>query len=65
MTILHTLVHSLLFPPLVDPLEFHDVDPITVPHVDNNPDWVDASIPASTPIFQTPSSAADRNLFNN
>jgi len=38
----------------VEPSEFHGVDPFTVPHVDNNPDWVNAPIPVSTPVFQTP-----------
>ena len=64
-----TLVHSLLFLPLVDSLEFYDVDPIIVPHIDNNPDWVDTPIPAPTPaptpVFQTPPPIADYNPFNN
>jgi len=53
----------------VDSLEFYDVDPIIVPHIDNNPDWVDTSIPAPTPaptpVFQTPLPIADYNPFNN
>jgi len=49
---------------LVEPLEFHSVDPFTVPHVDDNLDWVDAPIPVPTPVFQTPS-VADRNPINN
>jgi len=48
----------------VEPLEFHGVDPSTVPHVDNNPDWVDAPIPVPTPVFQTPP-VADRSPVNN
>jgi len=35
----------------VEPLEFHGVDPSTVPHVDDDPDWVDALIPVPTPVF--------------
>jgi len=54
-----TLVHTLLSPPLVKPLEFHNVDSITISHVDDNPDWVNASISAPTPIFQTPPPVAD------
>jgi len=48
----------------VEPLEFHSVDPSTVPHVDDDPDWVDAPIPVSTPVFQTPP-VADRSPVNN
>jgi len=61
----HTLVCPLSSPLLVNPSEFHNVDPITVPHVNDDPDWVDAPIPAPTPIFQTPSPVADHNPFNN
>jgi len=60
-----TPVHTLLSPPPVEPLEFHNVDPITISHVDNDPDWVDAPIPAPTPIFQNPPPVADQNPFNN
>jgi len=49
----------------VEPLEFHKVDPITIPHVNDNLNWVDASILASTSVFQTPSPVADHNPFNN
>ena len=49
----HTLMYPCSSPPLVEPLEFHSVDPATIPHVDNDPDWVNASIPAPTPVFQT------------
>ena len=45
-------------------MEFHGVDPVTIPHIDDDPDWVDASIPVSTPVFQTPP-VADRNPINN
>ena len=41
------------------------MDPVTVSHVDNDLDWVDAPIPAFTLVFQTPSSIADHNSFNN
>jgi len=47
----------------VEPSEFHGVDPSTVPHVNDDPDWVDAPIPP-TPVFQTPP-VADRNPVNN
>jgi len=48
----------------VKPSEFHGVDPSTVPHVDDDPDWVDAPIPVPTPVFQTPP-VADRSPVNN
>jgi len=48
----------------VEPSEFHGVDPSTVSHVDDDPDWVDAPIPVPTPVFQTPP-VADRNPVNN
>ena len=51
-------------PPPVEPLEFHGVDPTTISHANNNPDWVNASIPVPTPVFQTPP-VADCNLINN
>jgi len=47
----HTPVCLLLSSFPVDPLKFHDVDPITVPHINDDPDWVNVSIPASTPVF--------------
>ena len=37
----HTLVHLCLSPLLVEPSEFHGVDPTTIPYVDDDPDWVD------------------------
>ena len=40
------------------------VEPSTVPHVDDDPDWVDTPIPVPTPVFQTPP-VADRNPVNN
>jgi len=49
----------------VEPSKFHGVDPTTIPHVNNDLDWVNAPIPAPTPVFQTPPLVADRNLFNN
>jgi len=52
-------------PLLVEPLEFHGVDPSTVPHVDNNPEWVNAPILVSTPVFQTLSAVTDCNPINN
>jgi len=48
----------------VEPLEFHGVDPATIPHIDDDLDWVDTPIPVPTPVFQTPS-VADRNPINN
>jgi len=48
----------------VEPSEFHGVDLSTVPHVDNDPDWVDAPIPVPTPVFQT-LSVADHDPINN
>jgi len=50
---------------LVEPSEFHSVDPTTISHVDDNPDWVDAPIPVPTPMFQTLSPVADCNPVNN
>jgi len=38
----------------VEPSEFHGVDPVTIPHVDDDLDWVDTPIPVPTPVFQTP-----------
>jgi len=43
----------------------HNVDPVTVPHVDDDPDWVDAPIPTLTPVFQTSPPVANHNPFNN
>jgi len=59
-----TPVCPCLSPPPVEPLEFHGVDPATIPYIDDDPDWVDASIPVPTPAFQTPP-VADRNPINN
>ena len=61
----HTPVHPHSSPPLVEPSEFHRVDPATIPHIDDDPDWVDTPIPVPTPVFQTPSAVADRNPINN
>ena len=52
-------------PPPVEPSEFHSVDPSTVPHVDDDPDWVDAPIPILTPAFRTSPPVADHNPVNN
>ena len=46
------------------PSEFHGVDPTTIPHINDDLDWVDAPIPVPTPAFQTPS-VADCNPINN
>jgi len=51
-------------PPLVEPSEFHGVDPTTISHIDDNLDWVDTPISVPTPAFQTPP-VADRNPINN
>ena len=51
-------------PPLVEPSEFHRADSATIPHIDDNLDWVNAPIPVPTPAFQTPP-VADRNPINN
>ena len=59
-----TLVRPCSPPPLVEPLEFHGVDPATIPHIDDDPDWVDTPIPVPTPALQTPP-VADRNPINN
>ena len=51
-------------PPLVEPSEFHGVDPTTISHIDDNLNWVDTPISVPTPAFQTPP-VADRNPINN
>jgi len=61
---LHTLVCPHSSPPPVKSSEFHGVDPAIIPHIDDDPDWVDAPILIPTPVFQTPS-VADRNSINN
>jgi len=48
----------------VEPSEFYGVDPATIPHVDNNLDWVDTPILVPTSVFQTPP-IADHNPINN
>jgi len=60
-----TLVCFCLSPLLVEPSEFHSVDPTTIPHVNDNPDWIDAPISVPTPVFQTLSPVADHNPVNN
>ena len=60
----HTPVCPHSSPPLGEPSEFHGVDPATIPHINDDPDWVDAPIPIPTPAFQTPP-VADRNPINN
>jgi len=49
----------------VEPLEFHNVDPVTIPYVDDNPEWIDVPIPVSTSVFQAPPLVSDRNSVNN
>ena len=61
----HTLVCPHLSSPPVESSEFHSVDPATIPHINDNLDWVDAPIPAPTPVFQTSSPVADCNPVNN
>jgi len=60
-----TPVHLRSSPLPVEPLEFHSVDPSTVPHINDDPDWVNAPIPVPTSVFQTSSPVADRNPVNN
>ena len=48
----------------VESSEFHRVDPSTVPHVDDDPDWVNAPNPVPIPVFQTPL-VPDRNPISN
>jgi len=60
----HTSVWSRSSPLPVEPSEFHGVDPSTVPHVNDDPDWVDAPNPVPTPVFQTPL-VADHNPVSN
>jgi len=60
----YTPVQPCSFSLPVEPSEFHGMDPSTVPHVDDDPDWVDAPIPVPTPVFQTPP-VADRSPVNN
>jgi len=52
-------------PSLVEPLEFHSVNPTTIPHIDNDLDWVDTPIPIATPVFQTSPPIANHNPVNN
>jgi len=59
-----TPVHLCSSSPLVEPSEFHGVDPTTIPYVNNDLNWVDAPIPVPTPVFQTPP-VADHNPINN
>jgi len=42
----------------MEPLEFHSMDPTTIPHVN-------APIPVPTPVFQTSSPVTDCNSVNN
>jgi len=48
----------------MEPSEFHGVDPFTVPHIDDDPDWVDTPISVPTPMFHTPP-VANCNPVNN
>jgi len=59
-----TPVQPCSSPLLVEPSEFHGVDPSTVPYVDDDLDWVDVLIPVLTPVFQT-LPMADHNPINN
>jgi len=59
-----TLVRLRSSPPPVEPSEFHGVDPTTIPHINDDPDWVNAPIPVPTPAFQTPP-IANCNPINN
>jgi len=49
----------------VEPLEVHGVDLTTIPHVHNDPDWVDAPIPVPIPVFQTSPPVTNCNPVNN
>ena len=49
----------------MEPSEFYDVDPVTVPHVNNNLDWINTPIPVPTSVFQTPPPVANHNPVNN
>jgi len=60
-----TSVCPLLSPLLMDSSEFHDIDSITIPYVNNDPDWVNASISIPTPVFQISPSVADCNPIDN
>ena len=60
----HTPMRPRSSPPPVEPSEFYGVDPTTIPHINDDLDWVDAPIPVPTPVFQTPP-VADRNPINN
>ena len=60
----HTLAYPCSSPPPVEPSEFYAVDPTTISRVDNDLDWVNASIPVPTPVFQT-LPVADCNPINN
>ena len=51
-------------PPPMESSEFHGMDPAIIPHINDDPDWVNAPIPVPTPAFQTPP-VADRNPINN
>jgi len=54
-----------LFSSLVEPSEFHSVDPATISYVNDDPDWVNTSIPVPTPVFQTSPPIADHNSIDN
>jgi len=43
-----------LFSSLVEPSEFHSVDPATISHVNDDPDWVNTSIPVPTHVNDDP-----------
>ena len=58
-------MHPYSSPPLVEPSEFHGVDPATILYINNNLDWVNAPIPAFTPVFWTSPPVAGCNPVNN
>jgi len=46
-----TPVRPCSSPPPVEPSKFHGVNPATIPHINDDPDWVNAPIPVPTPAF--------------
>jgi len=41
------------------------MNPITIPHVNDDPDWINAPIPVPTLVFQTLPPVANHNSINN
>ena len=60
-----TVVCPCLSPPPVESSKFYSVDLVTIPHVDDDLDWVDAPISVLTSVFQTSPLVADHNSVNN